>query len=400
MASVLGLTALLLVFGGMHIGLATRRVRDGLVSRLGERGFLALFSLIAAVSFSVLVHYYTLHRFDGPPGLALGAVPVLRWTLMAVVVAGIVLIAASLVVYPRSPMALFNQAVLAPRGIERVTRHALFVGVALLGAAHALLATRLVGTVLMGGLAVVAVAGAWHQDRKLLRQRGEPYAAYLEATSTVPFGAIVAGRQRLAWSELPAGALALGVVLAVVLRTVHGSIFAHGGAWVIAVVVGGAALAGVQSLRRVTRHHRAPDGTWLAFFFMLTAVAHALVGLAIFHDPLVAIARDGFVNGVEPQLLARGLPAYFDREAAFWFMLYAPIPLMIGLVTRRAIEVQDVVVLRLIGWTMLFTGGAGVLAMPVSGFWIVLVLGGLVLRAARRDVRAHPLRAAEQLPAA
>src|SRR5437016_3092708 len=157
--------------------------------------------------------------------------------------------------------ALFHQAVRAPRGIERVTRHALFVGVALLGAAHALLATRLVGTVLMGGLAVVAGAGAWHQDRKLLRQRGEPYAAYLEATSAVPFGAIVAGRQRLAWSELPAGALALGVVLSVVLRTVHGSIFAHGGGWVIAVVVGGAALLGVQSARRVRRRPLPSDGS-------------------------------------------------------------------------------------------------------------------------------------------
>src|SRR2546430_53348 len=128
MASVLGVTALWLVFGGTHIGLATRRVRVGLVSRLGERGFVALFSLIAAVSFSVLVHYYTLHRFDGPPGLALGAVPALRWTLMAVGVVGGVLIAASLVVYPRSPMALFNKTVRAPRGIERVTRHPLFGG--------------------------------------------------------------------------------------------------------------------------------------------------------------------------------------------------------------------------------------------------------------------------------
>src|SRR2546430_4329078 len=168
MASVLGVTALWLVFGGTHVGFVTRRLREGLVSRLGERGFLALFSLIAAVSFSVLVHYYTLHRFDGPPGLALGTVPALRWTLMAVVVAGVVLIAASLVVYPRLPMAGFNETVRAPRGIERVTRHPSFVGLALLGAAHALLATRLVGTVLMGGLAVFAVAGAWHQDRKLL----------------------------------------------------------------------------------------------------------------------------------------------------------------------------------------------------------------------------------------
>src|SRR5206468_1204151 len=135
---------------------------------------------------------------------------------------------------------------------------------------------------------------------------------------------------------------------------------------------------------------RSPEGIWLPYFFMLTAVAHALVGLAIFHDPLLTIARDGFVNGVEPQLLARGLSPHFDRQAAFWFMLYAPILLMIGLVTGRAVEKQDAVVLRLVGWTMLFTGGAGVLALPISGFWILLVLGGLVLRAARRDVRAHP----------
>ncbi len=396
MASVLGLTALLLLFGGTHIALATRRVRDGLVSRLGESGFRALFSLIAAVSFSVLVHYYTVHRFDGPPGLALGAVPALRWALMAVVVAGVVLIAASLVVYPRSPMAVFNKTVEPPRGIERVTRHALFVGVALIGAAHALLATRLVGAVLQGGLAVVAVAGAWHQDRKLLRERGEPYAAYLAATSTVPFGAIVAGRQRLEWSELPAGALALGVVLAVVLRTVHGSIFAHGGAWVIAAVLGGAALGGVQSARRVRRRPLPSDGSsdrhawagWLGLFFIATALGHALVGVAVFHEALAAIARDGFVNAVHPQLLERGVVPYFDREAAFWFMLYTPILVLIGLVTRRALEVRDVVLLRFIGWTLLATGGIGAVAMPISGFWIVVALGWLVLRAARREVRS------------
>jgi len=396
MRSVLGLTALWLVFGGMHIGLATCRVRDGLVSRFGERGFLALFSLIAAVSFSVLVHYYTLHRFDGPPGLALGAVPALRWTLMAVVVAGIVLIAASLVVYPRLPMAVFNETVRAPRGIERVTRHASFVGLALLGAAHALLATRLVGTVLMGGLTVFAVAGAWHQDRKLLRQRGEPYAAYLEATSTVPFGAIVAGRQRLASQELPVGAIALGVVLAVLLRTVHGSIFAHGGAWVIAVVLGGAALAGVQSARRVRRRPLPSDGSsnrhawagWLGLFFIATALGHALVGVAVFHEALADIARDGFVNAIHPQLLERGIVPYFDREAAFWFILYTPILVLIGLVTRRALEVRDVVLLRFVGWTLLATGGVGAVAMPISGFWIVVALGWLVLRAARREVRS------------
>ena len=63
-----------------------------------------------------------------------------------------------------------------PRGLERVTRHPFFVGVALLGAAHALLAPRLVGAVAMGSLALLAGVGAWFQDRKLLALRGERYA--------------------------------------------------------------------------------------------------------------------------------------------------------------------------------------------------------------------------------
>src|SRR5438093_11386298 len=138
MAPLLGILALWALFGGTHIALASGRVRAALVARLGEGGFALVFSLVAAVSFAALVSFYAAHRFDGPAGPALGAVPALRWTLMAVVAAGVVLMSGSLAVYPRSPMALFNRAVRSPRGLERVTRHPFFVGVALLGAAHAL----------------------------------------------------------------------------------------------------------------------------------------------------------------------------------------------------------------------------------------------------------------------
>jgi uncharacterized membrane protein len=400
MVPVLGVLALWVLFGGTHVALASGRVRATLVGRLGEWGFMLLFSLVAALSFSALVSFYAAHCFEGPAGPSLGAVPALRWALIGVVATGVVLITASLVVYPRSPMALFNESVRSPRGLERVTRHPFFVGVALLGAAHALLATRLVGAVAMGGLALFALLGVWHQDRKLLRLRGEPYAAYLAATSATPFAAIVAGRQRLEWGELPFGAFALGALFVITLRTVHASIFARGGIWVIATVLGGAALATLASVRRAGRRakpiRREGRAAWLGVFFVLTAVGHAVIGLAIFRDPLAAIVRDGFVNGVEPALLERGLLPYFDREAAFWFMLYAPILLLIGFVTRRALELGDAVMLRLVGWTLLVMGGAGALAMPISGFWIVLLLGGLVLRAARRDVRT-PLVAARQL---
>ena len=226
MEPALAVALLWLVFGGLHVGLATRRVRAALVARLGEVGFRALFSVL---------------------------VTALRWALMAVIVLGLGLAMASLVTYPASPMALFTATVRPPRGLERITRHPFFVGVALAALAHVPLATRLVGAVFQAGLASLAIAGAWHQDRKLAALRGRPYDDYVAQTSAVPFGAILAGRQRLVSRELPYGALALCLAAAVWLRTVHGAIFDHGGAWVVGVVLGGAAAVGLVSWRRARR---------------------------------------------------------------------------------------------------------------------------------------------------
>src|SRR5262249_54119579 len=184
-------------------GLATRSIRGWLVARLGEGGFFFLFTLAAVGSFAGLVRYYAVHQFEGASGFALGADPVLRWPLMGLVVLGVVLINGSLAAYPHSAMALFRRTVPDPRGLERVSRHPFFVGVGLLAAAHVLLATRLTGTVFAAGLALVAFVGAWHQDRKLHALRGAAYGRYLATTSTLPFAAIVAGRQRLVWNELP-----------------------------------------------------------------------------------------------------------------------------------------------------------------------------------------------------
>jgi len=241
------------IFGGLHIALSAAPIRARLVAHLGEAGFIGLFSLAATLSFGMLVRYYATHRWEGMPSLALGGVAALRWTLMGLVVIGIVLMVAGLAVYPRLPSALFGQPIRTPRGVERITRHPFFAGSALFALAHALLATRLVGAVFAAGLALLAIAGARHQDARLLASRGKPYADYLAATSGVPFLAIVRGHQRLVWRELPAGALAVGLGLAAVLRATHGVLFAAAGLWIVVAVVGGAAIATVQSWRRARR---------------------------------------------------------------------------------------------------------------------------------------------------
>jgi len=257
MQPALEVALLVLLFAGTHIGLAAGRLRSLLFGRLGEVGFTVLFSAVAAVTFAALVHLYAVHRFDGPPGLALGEVTAVRWLLMALVVAGLTLAVAGVIVFPGSPMALFADSSAPPRGLARITRHPFLVGMALFGSAHALLATRLVGTVAFGGLGLFAMVGAWHQDGKLRRLRGRPYDEYVSATSALPFAALLAGRQHLVWREVPVGTLGIGLGAALALRAVHSGILSAGGAWVIGVTLAVPVLLGLEAWWRARHAGRA-----------------------------------------------------------------------------------------------------------------------------------------------
>jgi len=122
--------------------------------------------------------------------------------------------------------------------------------------------------------------GARLQDRKLLGRYGAPYADYLATTSGIPFAAILAGRQRLVWRELPFGLLATSVLLAVALRSVHASLFAASGSWMMGVIIGGVVLLEVatRARRRVAAPASVADRERLLAFAAATLVAY--VGLA------------------------------------------------------------------------------------------------------------------------
>ena len=244
------------LFAATHIGLALPSVRGVLVARLGRWGFTGLFVLVAWVTFGIAISSYAAHAGEGPAGLALGAIPSARLALIAAIAMGVMLMTGAFAGYGRSPFALGGEEVREPRGLERVTRHPFFVGVVLLGAAHALLAPRLVGAIATGSLALVAGVGTWFQDRKLLALRGQGYRDFLAATSSIPFAAILAGRQRLVWGELPFATLLLGLALVWALRAVHAHLFDHGGAYVIAVMILGPLLILHSEWRRDQRASR------------------------------------------------------------------------------------------------------------------------------------------------
>lgn len=302
MAPALEIALLSLAFSGTHIGLTTGPVRGRLVRRLGEVGFSVLFSTVAAVGYATLVVRYAQLRFEGAPGFGLAAVEPARIALLAIAVVGVVFAVCGLVSYPKSPVALFGQRIVGPRGIERITRHPFFVGVGLLAATHALLATRLVGTVFFAGLALVSWLGAWHQDRKMLARRGERYGAFVADSSFVPFAAIVRGRQRLAWGDLPLGGIALGIVAAVLLRSAHPHLFARDGLWIVAATLGGALLATIQAWLRVRG-----SGTTER---LLAGIGWAIVALGTVH----VLATPGY----EPEL---GGPALWFASGGGAFIL-------------------------------------------------------------------------------
>ena len=163
---------------------------------------------------------------------------------------GIVLAVGALTAYGDSAYAMSTAGrKTEPYGFERITRHGFAIGLALVGVAHALLATRLTGTVFFVGLAAFGWFGSLHQDAKLHARRDE-HGEFLDKTSMVPFAAIAAGRTRLVVSELGLVPLALGLLAAWGIREAHPHIFAAGGLYVVAGTLVGAGVATVQDMRR------------------------------------------------------------------------------------------------------------------------------------------------------
>jgi hypothetical protein len=108
----------------------------------------------------------------------------------------------------------------------------------------------------------------------------------------------------------------------------------------------------------------------------VTAVGHVLVGCVLFREPLAAMWRDGILNSIGSDVVPgaaswiEALRPQFDREAAFWFILFGPCLWMLGQVVHRAVELAEARMLRILGWDLLALGVVGAAVMPVSGFWL------------------------------
>ncbi|HEX6103598.1 MAG TPA: NnrU family protein [Alphaproteobacteria bacterium] len=212
---MLHLAAGALVFFGGHVLLSAAPVRPGVVARLGERGFLALYSTIALIGLVWLGYGYAVAPREvwwGGPGLA--AVPLVLMAPAALLYVG--------AFSQRNPTSVGQSADAdAARGIMRITRHPFLWAMALWAASHLAVNGDLPSLVLFGGILALSLVGMREIDRKSRRRDPVGFAGFEARTSVVPFAAIAQGRNRLVWSEIGWWRVAIAALLYAALIGLH-----------------------------------------------------------------------------------------------------------------------------------------------------------------------------------
>jgi uncharacterized membrane protein len=222
MAPALAVAGLWLLFGASHMALSSPNLRGRLVAALGERGFLGVYSLVAFATFVPLVWVYFGHRHQGALLWAFPIGTAGLWAIYAGQAIAWTITVASFASPSPATVGLSEQLrPREPRGIHRITRHPLFMGIGLSGLLHLLVNGFATDVAFWAGFPLFAVLGCAHQDaRKRATQPG--YAEWIGKTPFLPF----TGNGTLrGLRELSPAVVALGIAVTIGLRLLHGPLF-------------------------------------------------------------------------------------------------------------------------------------------------------------------------------
>jgi len=185
-----GLTALVLAalaFVGTHF-LMSHPLRAPLISKLGERGFAGLYTLVALGTFGWTIWAYPSASAEAPRPLWDAG----RWGWIVATVLmwlGSVLFVGSLRRNPALPRPGKRiERIDDPNGVYAITRHPMMWGFALWALVHAIVNPTRASLVLSATIAFLALVGAALQDEKKAKLMGDVWLDWRSKTSFVPYG--------------------------------------------------------------------------------------------------------------------------------------------------------------------------------------------------------------------
>jgi uncharacterized membrane protein len=206
-----------------HLVISSANVRPRLVVALGEQPYRGLYSLVAFATLGPLIYEFGEHKHAGPMLWFLRQYPgarMLTWILMAL---AFIFFVASLI--NPVPASMGARPTSTARGILKITRHPGFVAFSLFGIAHLLMNGWLGDVIFFGMFPALGLIGGIHQDQRKLRELGDSYRTLMAETSFIPFGAIVSGRQKLSFADVPWIGIAGGIAVTVIVLALHPFIF-------------------------------------------------------------------------------------------------------------------------------------------------------------------------------
>ena len=180
-----------------HNGFAGTDIRTRLVGKIGEVGFRIAYAVTSIIAIMMLVQ-----AWEAAAAMPVWSAPAwLRLILAAAMLPAFLFFAAGLL---RNPTAVGGEALAGQqaRGIQRITRHPMLWSFALWALVHVIGNGDLASLIFFGTFAISAFLGMPSIDRKLAARAPEAAARLRAETSIMPFGAILAGRNRLVLGEI------------------------------------------------------------------------------------------------------------------------------------------------------------------------------------------------------
>jgi uncharacterized membrane protein len=191
MTTVTELAFAMTSFVGTHL-LLSHPLRAPLVGRLGNQGFLGVYSLVAFATLGWVI-YAAMALPAQPPAWIAG--PGIWHVATVVMLLAAILLTGSLIGNPAmvDPAGKpdFPQTA---RGVYAITRHPMMWAFILWAIVHAALWGSASNLIISSGIGALALVGALGQDAKKAQALGQPWRDWQGKTSFVPFGALLSGR--------------------------------------------------------------------------------------------------------------------------------------------------------------------------------------------------------------